>query len=414
MQSLKSVRGTRDIAPAEALKYRHVVDVAREVSLLYGFEEIATPIFEFSEVFKRTLGETSDIVSKEMYNFRDRGGEELTLRPEYTAGIARAFMSGGIPNALPLKLFASGPMFRYERPQKGRLRQFHQIDIEILGVSSFKADVELLALGAQILRELGITKQVRLEINSLGDVESRNRYRNELVSYFRDHSSFLSEDSLVRLERNPLRILDSKDESDKKIVANAPLMSQSLNDESTAFFDSVLGGLDDLKIDYHRNERLVRGLDYYNHTAFEFVTDALGAQGALIAGGRYDRLIETMGGPATAGIGWAGGVERLSMLANDPPVSERPIAVIPVSDKECAIATRVSHDLRQAGRVVEYAFRGNLSRRLKRANRLNARVAVVIGPDELKREMVMLRDLDSGSQTEATLDALIEKLTFYR
>ena len=414
MKSLQPVRGTHDISPRDLRRHRNVVDVARSTAERYGFEEIATPIFEFSEVFKRTLGETSDIVAKEMYTFRDRGGEEVTLRPEYTAGIARAFISGGMAQDLPLKFFASGPMFRYERPQKGRLRQFHQIDVEILGVATPRADIEVIALGAHILSELGVADRVELEINSLGDGESRTAYRDRLVAYLRDHEGSLSADSLARLASNPLRILDSKDEGDRRVIAGAPPMSQSLNAASAAFYATVRDGLDALDISYRHNERLVRGLDYYTHTAFEFVTDALGAQGAVIAGGRYDRLIEAMGGPPTPGIGWAGGIERLAMLADTAPARPRPIAVVPVSADEEDAASRLAHDLRHAGFAIELAYRGNLSRRLKRANKLEARAALLIGGDELEREVVTLRDLDSGDQCEVALAALPERLAPYR
>jgi histidyl-tRNA synthetase len=411
---LQPVRGTHDIPPLDVRRHRHVVEVARSTARRYGFEEIATPIFEFSEVFRRTLGETSDIVAKEMYTFQDRGGEEVTLRPEYTAGIARAFISGGMAQNLPLKFFASGPMFRYERPQKGRLRQFHQIDVEILGVATPHADIELVALGAHILNELGVADRVELEINSLGDAASRAAYRGELVAYLRGHEGSLSEDSLARLARNPLRILDSKDEGDRRVVAGAPPMSASLNEASAAFYAAVCDGLDALDIRYRHNERLVRGLDYYTHTAFEFVTDALGAQGAVIAGGRYDRLIETMGGPPTPGIGWAGGIERLAMLADTTPPAPRPIAVVPVSADEVASASKLAHDLRHAGFTIEFDYGGNLSRRLKRANKREARVALLIGGDEVARAVVTLRDLDSGDQSEVALAALPECLAPYR
>jgi len=305
-------------------------------------------------------------------------------------------------------------MFRYERPQKGRLRQFHQIDVEILGVATPHADIEVVALGAHILSELGVADRVELEINSLGDAASRAAYRDELVAYLRDHEGSLSEDSLTRLARNPLRVLDSKNEDDRRVVAGAPPMSASLNEASTAFYAAVCDGLDALDIQYRHNERLVRGLDYYTHTAFEFVTDALGAQGAVIAGGRYDRLIETMGGPPTPGIGWAGGIERLAMLADTAPPAPRPIAVVPVSADEEASASKLAHDLRHAGFTIELGYRGNLSRRLKRANKRKARVALLIGGDELARAMVTLRDLDSGDQSEVALAALPEHLALYR
>jgi len=412
--TLQPVRGTHDLLPDEQRRHRHVVEAARDVAARYGFAEIATPIFEFTEVFKRTLGDTSDIVTKEMYTFRDRGGEEITLRPEYTAGIARAFISGGLAQELPLKVFASGPMFRYERPQKGRLRQFHQIDVEILGVPEPQADIEVIALGAHILGELGVLPRTTLELNTLGDGESRAAYREALVAYFSDHRARLSEDSRARLERNPLRILDSKDPGDRALIGAAPRLSEHLNAASTAFFAAVREGLDILGVRHTVNERLVRGLDYYTHTAFEFTTEALGAQGAVLAGGRYDKLIEAMGGTPTAGIGWAGGVERLAMLLTDPPVAPRPIALVPVGEAAQLPALRLAHELRGAGFCVELGYRGNIGRRLKRADKLGAACAVLIGEDELARGAITLRDLDTGAQREVALADIAAALARFR
>jgi histidyl-tRNA synthetase len=296
--ALQPVRGTHDLLPDDMRRHRWVGEVAREIAERYGFLEIATPVFEFTEVFERTLGETSDIVTKEMYTFAMPDGRRLTLRPENTAGIMRAVMSGGLRQHLPLKFFCSGPMFRHERPQKGRLRQFHQFDVELIGVPGPQADVEVIAAGACILDALGVRAQTKLELNSLGDAASRAAYREVLVAYFRDHETALSPDSRARLDRNPLRILDSKDQGDRRLIAAAPLFGDYLNAESRDFFATVRADLDALGIAYELSPRLVRGLDYYCHTAFEFTTTALGAQGAVMAGGRYDGLMETMGGPA--------------------------------------------------------------------------------------------------------------------
>ncbi|MCZ6524431.1 MAG: histidine--tRNA ligase [Alphaproteobacteria bacterium] len=414
MSGLQPVRGTRDILPDEQRRHRHIVEAAREVAERYGFAEIATPIFEFAEVFRRTLGETSDVVTKEMYTFTDRGGEEITLRPEYTAGIARAFISGGLMQQLPLKFFGHGPMFRYERPQKGRLRQFHQLDVEILGVPEPLADIEVIAVGTDILAALGVLDKTTLELNTLGDPASRDAYRRVLIGYFGGHRTKLSEDSRLRLERNPLRILDSKDQGDRELIAGAPLMSDHLNQQSADHFTRVREGLDALGIAYHLEPTLVRGLDYYTHTAFEFVTGELGAQGAVIAGGRYDGLIEAMGGPPTAGTGWAGGIERLAMMIGGVAEAPRPIVVVPLGETAESRALPLCRELRQAGLVIELTFRGNLSRRLKAANKLNGRAAVLIGEDELAREVATVRDLDSGAQTEVALAALAAHLARYR
>lgn len=410
MASLQPVRGTHDLLPEDARRHRFITDMSRFIAGRFGFEEIVTPIFEFTDVFKRTLGDMSDIVTKEMYSFEDRSGDSLTLRPEGTAGVARAFISGALSNNLPLKFFYTGPMFRHERPQKGRLRQFHQIGVELLGVATPQGDIETIALGAEVLRGLGVLDKTQLEINTLGDKESRDAYRTVLVEYFSQFADKLSEDSRARLERNPLRILDSKDEGDKRIVAGAPSFADHLTLAAQDFFAQVKAGLSLLGIAFTINPRLVRGLDYYCHTAFEFTTDALGAQGTVLAGGRYDGLIGAMGGPQTPGVGWAAGVERLAMLIPEPPAAERPVAVIPVGSLAETVALQVTHALRKAGFITDLGYSGNLSKRMKRANKLNARFAVILGDDELARNAAMLRDLDSGDQAEVPLLELRDRL----
>ncbi|MEO3427216.1 histidine--tRNA ligase [Pelagibius sp. CAU 1746] len=420
MSSLQPVRGTHDLLPEAMRRHRKVVDGARDVAALYGFHEMATPIFEFTEVFKRTLGDTSDIVTKEMYTFamgsgkgsaKDEVDATITLRPENTAGVARAFISGGLAQQVPLKVFYAGPMFRHERPQKGRQRQFHQIGVELIGVPQPLADVEVIACGAQILESLGLKDAVTLELNTLGDPESRAAYREALVAYFSAHIDALSEDSRDRLTRNPLRILDSKDAGDRELVEGAPLFEDYLNSESRDFFAAVLEGLDALGIAYSLNPRLVRGLDYYCHTAFEFTTDRLGAQSAVMAGGRYDGLIKTMGGPQTPGVGWASGVERLAMLLEADIPAPRPVAVVPVGEAAQATALKVAQDLRHAGFVVELGYSGNLKKRLQRANKMNARAALLFGDEELAANSATLRDLDSGEQELVPLNSLAERLS---
>jgi len=410
LAALQPVRGTHDLLPDDMRRHRHVGDTARTVAARYGYHEVATPIFEFTEVFKRTLGEVSDVVSKEMYTFEDRGGEEITLRPENTAGVARAYLSGGLAQQAPCKFFYQGPMFRYERPQKGRLRQFHQIGLELIGVAGPQGDVEIIACGAAILDGLGVLPRTQLEINTLGDPESRTAYREALVRYFSGHLDALSEDSRMRLERNPLRILDSKDPGDKALVAEAPLFDDHLNQASRDHFQAVTDGLDAIGIAWERNPWLVRGLDYYGHTAFEFTTTELGAQNAVMAGGRYDGLIGQMGGPETPGVGWAAGVERLALLGGDPPPEERPVAVVPVGSDAEPVAVALADRLRRAGMTIEIGYSGNLSRRLKRANKLNADRAVLIGGDELAQGVATLRDLDTGEQQQVPLDALPARL----
>jgi len=408
--NLQPVRGTHDLLPEDHKRHHHVKKLARKTSELYGFDEVATPIFEFTEVFARTLGDTSDIVTKEMYTFETKGGESVTLRPEGTAGVARAFISNGLAQHVPVKAFYTGPMFRHERPQKGRQRQFHQIGVELIGVEGPQADIEVIALGYHILKDLGVLESTTLEINSLGDTQSRAAFRAVLTEYFESHSSSLSADSRNRLAKNPLRILDSKDDGDRKIVAGAPDFAEHLNDVSKGFIDTVQQGLTDLGISYQRNPKLVRGLDYYCHTAFEFTTTELGAQSAVLAGGRYDGLIEQMGGPSTPGVGWAAGIERLSMLAGDPPALDRPISVVPVSADLSGKAQELAQSLRNAGVSVEFSFTGNMKRRLKRADKNNARAALILGEDELKDDKIMLRDLDSGEQEAIPLNTVVETL----
>lgn len=414
MSSLQPVRGTHDLLPEEMRRHRRVIDTARAVAERYGYFEMATPIFEFSEVFKRTLGDTSDIVTKEMYSFTDRGGETLTLRPENTAGVARALISEGLSQHLPLKYFYNGPMFRYERPQKGRMRQFHQTGVELLGVAHPQGDVDVIAVGAAILRELGALDRTVLELNTLGDNESRRAYRSVLVQYLSGHKDRLSKDSLDRLERNPLRILDSKDEGDQAIVAGAPVYTDYLNTASREFFAAVRRDLDALGIAYQINPRLVRGLDYYCHTCFEFTAQELGAQKTVMAGGRYDGLVEMMGGPPTPGVGWASGIERVAMMLREAIPEPRPVAVVPIGDAAGTPALKLTEELRRAGFAVELGFSGNIKKRMARADKLKAVAAVILGDDELAKGVATVRDLQSGAQEQVPLATLQVRLAAYR
>jgi histidyl-tRNA synthetase len=407
---IQPVRGTRDLFPEAARRHRVVTETARIVAERYGFGEIATPIFEFTEVFARTLGETSDVVAKEMYTFEDRGGERLTLRPEFTAGVARAVIAGGLLQTLPLRFLSSGPVFRYERPQKGRQRQFHQINAELIGASEPEADIDVIALAADVLEALGVLSLTTLELNSLGDPASRAAYREALVAYLAPRVDRLSPDSRNRLERNPLRILDSKDEGDRRLLEEAPRLEAFLNDASRAFFETVRRGLDAIHIGYVVNPRLVRGLDYYTHTAFEFTTDRLGAQGTVIGGGRYDGLFEHLGGPPTPAVGWAGGVERLVALIDKAPPAPRAITIVPVGAPAEAKALSLAHHLRRSGLVIDLGYHGTMAKRLKRANRIGARAAILIGDDELAQSLATVRDLDSGHQDKVPLERLEEHL----
>ena len=428
--ALQSPRGMHDIFPDVSRVRQHITQTMRAVVERYGYGEISTPVCEFSDVFHRTLGDTSDVVAKETYSFADRGGESLTLRPEFTAGVVRAFIAHKLYDQLPLRYWYHGPAFRYERPQKGRCRQFHQFGVEYLGVAEPFADVEVIAMAMHALEVLGLQDQVVLHINSLGDAQSRTQYRAALVEYFSDHRAQLSSDSQQRLQHNPLRILDSKSTQDQQIVEGAPGMQQHFTAQAQEFFAQVEEGLTALGIAYTRNPRIVRGLDYYNHTVFEVLAGALGSQNAVLSGGRYDGLVEAMGGTPTPGMGWAAGMERLEMLVTQPSDPARPVVVIPLQsdagDRIAALA--LAQKLRQAAQVVDVQYRGNLSKRLKRAAKAGARWAVLLPTQEggyadggklamagapeaqSSLETCVLRDLDSGEQRDVTEEQLFRIL----
>ena len=404
MSRLQPARGTADLLPDSMAKHRLVIEAARAASALYGFQEMATPIFEFSEVFSRPLGESSDIVTKENYSFADRGGEMLTLRPENTAGVVRAMISGGLTQSLPLKYFYAGPMFRYERPQKGRMRQFHQVGVEYLGPDDALADAEIIACGARFLAALGVLDDCELHLNSLGDTHSRSAYRAALIAYLETFADQLSDDSKTRLAVNPLRILDSKDAGDRQIIQNAPQLQDYLNDVSKTHFADLTAALDAAGVKWVFDPLLVRGLDYYCHTAFEFVTTSLGAQGTVLGGGRYDGLAEMLGGPQVAGVGWAAGVERLAMLVEMATVNSPKVAIITADDGARLAAFRLAEQLRDAGIDIDLPTSGAMGKKLKKADKAGICMAVIMGSDELANNIVQLRNLQDGSQQEQPLD----------
>lgn len=414
MTKVQPIRGTHDFHGSDIRRFNQVVERFGVIARRFGFEPVSTPIFEATEVFARGLGEATDVVSKEMYSFEDRGGESLTLRPEYTAGICRAYLSNGWQQLAPLKLYASGPMFRYERPQKGRFRQFHQIDAEVLGAAEPQADAEIIALGALLLEDLGLADKVVLHLNTLGDGESRAAYRAALVDYFTAHKASLSRDSVERLAKNPLRILDSKDEGDKALVADAPVIDAFLTASARAFFDLLTAQLAAMGIAWQRDARLVRGLDYYSHTAFEFITTHLGAQGTVIGGGRYDGLMEQMGGPHTPCVGFAGGIERLALLIDEPAEQQGAIVIVPMGEAAEREGLRLAMQLRRAGFTVEQAFRGNMKKRMSKAAESRARAVLIIGDSELAQGGVMLKDMASGTQQLVPFTALNAALEPYR
>jgi histidyl-tRNA synthetase len=402
------IRGTQDIWGEDADRFQTVVAAFERVRRLYGFGRVEMPAFESTAVFARSIGETTDIVSKEMYSFEDRGGDSLTLRPEFTAGICRAYLSEGWQQHAPVKITTHGPAFRYERPQKGRYRQFHQLDAEIIGAGEPAADVEIIAMGAQLLAELGIGGRVDLKLNTLGDPATRDAWRKALVDYFQDHRNDLSTESRARLEKNPLRILDSKEHQDWPIVDSSPVVDDFLTAEASEYFAKVTAGLDSAGIVWKRDPRLVRGLDYYRHTAFEFVTEDLGAQSAVIAGGRYDGLIESLGGPHTPAVGWAAGIERLGMLIELPPTPRVDVALVPLGDAAEAAAVGLAAGLRRGGIACEMAYKGNMKKRMSAAGNSGAALALILGDEELARREILVKDLASGAQDSVPLDDRLE------
>ncbi|MGF1550075.1 MAG: histidine--tRNA ligase [Sphingomonadaceae bacterium] len=409
-KTIQRVRGMQDMLGAEAERFRAVIAAFDRVRRLYAFQRVEVPLLEATEVFARSIGEATDIVSKEMYSFEDKGGDSVTLRPEFTAAIARAYISNGWQQHGVMKLATHGPLFRYERPQKGRYRQFHQLDAEIVGAAEPAADVELIAFADQLLAGLGLSERIELQLNTLGDERTRRAWREALVEHFGRHRFELSEESRKRLERNPLRILDSKAHQDWPIVDSAPTVDDFLSDEAAAFFAEVTEGLDAAGIAWTRKPRLVRGLDYYRHTAFEFVTEDLGAQSAVIAGGRYDALIADLGGPQTPAVGWAAGIERLAMLIEEPPAAAPDAVIVPLGAEAERRAMAIAARLRREGLAVDMAYRGNMKKRMQKAAASGARHAVILGEDELARGEAGVKDMDSGKQRDVVLDALAEAL----
>jgi len=411
MSSIQAVRGTRDILPGEISDWQRVEATARTLLARAGYQEIRTPMFEQTELFERGIGEATDIVGKEMYSFQDRGERWITLRPEGTAGVVRAFLEhklyaqGGIQ-----RLWYTGPMFRYERPQAGRQRQFHQLGVEVLGSMDPRADAEVIAIASDLLKTLGLSHW-KLNLNSVGNLEDRQRYREKLVAYFTPYVAELDPDSQERLHRNPLRILDSKDPRTQAIAQAAPNILDYLELDSQRHFEQVQQYLSNLGIPYQLNPRLVRGLDYYTHTAFEMQVDDLGAQATVCGGGRYDRLVRELGGPDTPAIGWAIGLERLILLLQQlqlPPLSALDFYLVAKGTDAETQALSLAHTLRQAGFAVELDLSGSaFAKQLKRADRSGAPACLILGDAEAEAKTVQLKWLASGEQqTMAQADLL--------
>ncbi len=411
MEKLRTVRGVHDLLPQELQQHNIVIKTGMEISEKYSYSQIETPIFEFAEVFTKPLGKSSDIVTKENYIFKDRSNDELMLRPEGTSGVVRAFLNAGLVQNLPQRFSYYGPMFRYERPQKGRLRQFKQLGIECLGLSSAMADIEVISLGHEFLDKLKILDKIELKINTLGDSESRSKYRNVLINYLTSYQSKLSRESLNRLMINPLRVLDSKNEEDQKIVEHAPNILDYLNSDSKRRFENICKGLDYLNINYTIDKNLVRGLDYYCHTAFEFTTNELGSQGTLLAGGRYDGLSKILGGTDTPGVGWAAGVERLALMVQSEFVNKTDVVLMGQSENFNYLLLPIMKKLVQKGLRSEIIYTGNFSKKLKRANKINASYAIILGEEEINQNMIKFKDLSSGKEKLLNLDQAIKKIT---
>lgn len=410
---LQPVRGTRDIFGEEALLFLQIQSQFAHWAQIHDFHPIETPIFEFSQIFKRSLGNETDIVNKEMYTFEDRSGDSLTLRPEGTASVVRAILSNSMLRDLPLKLYYSGPMFRHERPQKGRYRQFQQFGVELIGVNSPIADIEVLSCAWSFFKACSLDSKVQLEINSLGDQESRDNYRTKLVQYFDSCKDQLSEESQKRLLTNPLRILDSKEEQDQEWIQKAPPMKEALNSESLIFFESVLKGLKDLNIPFVVNPRLVRGLDYYNHCVFEFTTTHLGSQNAVLSGGRYNNLVEALGGPSTPAVGWAAGTDRLALLLEKPKNQKQSVAVITTHPDVSGQALVLLTQLREQGIPSQLIYSGNVSKQLKKADKRQCSHALLVGKEELKSNTFSLKNLNTGEQSQLNKESLIKELRVF-
>jgi len=406
-----------DILPSEIGYWQRLEAVAREVLAAYGYEEMRVPVVEQTDLFKRSIGEFTDIVEKEMYTFLDKGGESLTLRPEATAGMVRAAISNGITHNQRLRVWCLGPMFRHEKPQKGRYRQFHQIDVEAFGYPGPDVDAEIILIAARLWKRLGI-RSVRLEMNSLGTPESRKVYREELVQYLRKHEDALDEDSRRRLGGNPLRILDSKNPAMRATIDAAPLITDYLDPESRAHFDALRAHLAAAGIEYRVNPRLVRGLDYYTRTVFEWLTDALGAQDAVCSGGRYDGLFAQLGGEPTPAIGWAMGQERIVALMAQAEASltqaQPHVFLVVVGEQAETAGLRLAERLRDAHpglRIHTNVGGGNFKTQFRRADRSGAQVAIILGEDEMQRGVVAVKPLRSeGPQVQCAQDQLASRL----
>lgn len=416
-KKLQSIRGMRDIFGEDLAIHDAILFIVSKTVRYYGYEHFETPIIEYSDVFHKTLGETSDIVHKETYTFEDRDGRYITLRPEFTSAVVRAFIENSFETHLQYKLFSYGPLFRHERPQRGRYRQFYQFNCEFINARTHFSDFETIALAYQILKELDLLEYIKLEINTLGDEESRLAYKQVLREYFFDNINLLTEDAASKIDKNPLRILDTKNESDLAIAKNAPKIEDYLNTESKDYYLNLLSLLKRNKINFVQNPKLVRGLDYYTHTVFEFTTNALGAQNALIAGGRYDKLIKLMGGSDIPAIGFAGGIDRIADLMkelsinNRSIIKEKNVAIIAITEEDYEYASNLGYKLRNYGIAVSIEYGVVFKKQLQRADKGGATFVIFIGEDERKNAVLKVRNMLNGNEEMMREDVLYEYLT---
>jgi histidyl-tRNA synthetase len=410
MNKLQPLRGTKDLLGHEYKVHEYIINQAKNLAELYGYEGLSTPIIEYTNIFDRSLGETSDVVSKEIYSFLDKSENSIALRPEFTASVTRAVISNNLNNSLPLRFFSFGPLFRYDRPQSGRQRQFHQLNFEYIGVDGPHHDAEIINLAQDLLKNLDIAQHAVLEINSLGCSESKELYSNKLFGYFESYKDDLSEESLRRLTKNPLRILDSKDEGDQKIVQNAPIISENYTSDAKRYFEELLEYLEILRIKYQINPRLVRGLDYYCHTSFEYTTDKLGAQSSIIGGGRYDGLIKLMGGPQTPAIGFAAGIERLALMKEFKIAQKSPVVIMPLSQDDVTESMKLAQVLRGSLIATIIMDKGKIDKRLVKALDKGTSYVIFIGETERAQNKYKLKNLKDRTEEMLAIDEIVKYL----
>ncbi|MFP3012471.1 MAG: histidine--tRNA ligase [Rickettsia sp.] len=413
-EKLQPLRGMKDLLPDDYKVHNYIINKARDVGVLYGYKQMSTPILEYTKVFNRSMGESSDVISKEIYSFLDKSNDSVALRPEFTAGIIRSFLSNGLQHKLPLKLFSTGPVFRYDRPQAGRQRQFHQLNYEYIGAKGAITDAETLKLAVDILKALEIEQDTILELNSLGCSESRSAYQQKLVEYLNDFKDQLSEESKIRLTKNPMRILDSKSEIDQKIVAAAPVLSEYYTDESKEYFEELLKYLDILGVKYSINPRLVRGLDYYCHTAFEFTTKKLGSQSTILAGGRYDGLAKIMGNnDDVPAIGFAAGIERIALMREYNISEVKPVFVLPIGENNITYSLEIADKLRSQNIATIIEPVGKIAKRMQRVLNENAKFIIFIGDEEQANNSLKLKDLEKQEEYIVDFAKVLELLKKY-